>query len=137
MPKPSQDAWLVAERNRLNVIPDSGEAWASGHESAVFRFGGSEYRDPQYASEWLALTGCADRNIPIGIYFDMVMFPDLIRWLNRGFENVQPLPENAFHVLFAGKQDVQEEGWPFLPCEALRSATSDYAIWIPSFYPVV
>jgi len=67
----------------------------------------------------------------------MVMFPDLIRYLSRGFENVQRVRENAFYVLLSERPDFQEDGWPFLPCEALRSAATDYVIWVPSFYEMV
>jgi hypothetical protein len=136
MPNSPQDAWLVPDGNRLKIIPDSGEAWAAGHDAAVFRFEGLDYRQPKYASEWLALTTHADRRTAVGIFFDMVMFPDLIRWLNRGFDNVRRVRDDAFHIILTEGQDFVEDGWPFLPCEAFRNDTGDYVIWIPSFYPV-
>jgi hypothetical protein len=129
-----QDTWLVSEGNRLRLIPDSSEIWAAGHDSAVFRFGGLEYRQPQYASEWLALTSHIDRDTPVGIYFDMVMFPELIRWLNRGFENVERVRDSAFRIFLTESRDFVEQKWPFLPCEAFRSDTDDYVIWIPCFH---
>ena len=130
----TKDAWLVSEGKRLTVIPDAGEAWANGHESAVFRHAGSEYRFPQYASEWLALTRSADKHTVVGIFFDMVTFADLTRWLCGGFDNVRRVGGDAFQIILTEQNDYQEDGWPFLPCEALRSDANDYAIWIPSFY---
>jgi hypothetical protein len=130
----SKDAWLVPKENQLALIPDSGEAWSADYKSAVFNYRGSGYRNPKYASEWLALTTNNNRQAPVGIYFDMVMFPELILWLNQGFENVQRVRGNAFRILLTSEQVLHEERWPFIPAEALQNEKGDFVIWIPCFF---
>src|SRR6266478_2162588 len=120
MSNSSQDAWLVTEGNRLRVIPDSGEAWANGRDAAVFRFNDLEFGSPNMRLSGLRSQRTADRRTAVGIYFDMVMFPELIHWLSRGFENVRRVREDAFYVLLSETPDFVEDVWPFLPCEAFR-----------------
>jgi hypothetical protein len=134
MKKSSEDAWLVPEGSRLVVEPDTSEAWAKGYESAEFYFQGTRYHQPKYASEWLALIGRADKRNTVGIYFDMVMFQELTIWLNRGFENVRRIRDNAFHIILTEGTDYEEDKAPFIPAEALRNEAGEYIIWIPSFY---
>jgi hypothetical protein len=134
MKKYSEDAWLVPENNRLIVKPDTGETWAKGYEAAEFYFQGTRYHQPKYASEWLALTGRNNKQNGVGIYFDVVMFPELIIWLNRGFENVRRVRDNAFHIILVDGTDYKEDKAPFLPAEALSNEAGEYVIWIPNFY---
>lgn len=129
-----QDIWLVAEDDRLVVVPDLGGKWQKlDYANSTWSHRGVEYRDPQYASEWLALSDGGTCR-PIGIFFEMVMAPELNDWLNRGFANVRRIRVDAYYILLTEGRNLQEEGWPFLPCEALRSESGDYAIWVPDFY---
>src|SRR6476469_4069717 len=116
MPALTDDVWLGSVGGSLSLIRDTGEVWTGTHVSAVFNHAGSEYRHPQPASEWLALTRPSDSRVPVGIFFDIVMFSDFVRWLSSGFDNVRQVGENAFHVILTEHRDFHEDGWPFLPC---------------------
>jgi len=81
----------------------------------------------------MAIVAQENPQTPVGVYLDLIMFPELLEWLGQDFTNVESDSDTGFYIYLDSCKQATSTDWPFLPAEALRSDAGDFALWIPSY----